>query len=89
MNKKRTLNPETGSSPMTGKVRKQRRPNGNNKTYIIYFIVAVVLLSFISFGNSSCNVYKFHDIATTDHDHLRVIDQGSGIAFFNIDKRNL
>ena len=51
---------------MTGKVRKQRRPNSSNKAYIIYFIVAVVLLSFISFGNSSCNVYKFRDIAIPD-----------------------
>ncbi len=46
---------------MTGKVRKQ-----SNKAYIIYFIVAVVLLSVISFGNSSCNVYKFRDIAIPD-----------------------
>ncbi|HZI54419.1 MAG TPA: LptE family protein [Chitinophagaceae bacterium] len=66
MNKKRNRDLETGSLLIRGKDRKQETRNSSNKDYIIYFIVAVVVLSFISFSNSSCNVYKFHDIAIPD-----------------------
>src|SRR5207342_1058572 len=41
-------------------------PNSNNIIYCFYFIVAAVVLSFISLGSSSCNVYKFRDIAIPD-----------------------
>lgn len=66
MNENRNRDLETGPLPTRGKSRKQETRNCSNKDYIIYFIVAVVVLSFISFSNSSCNIYKFHDIAIPD-----------------------
>jgi hypothetical protein len=57
---------ETALSPLKARRRPQGRYNGNNIVYYFYFIVVAVVLSFISLGNSSCNVYKFHDIAIPD-----------------------
>ena len=45
---------------------KYGRRNRNVKAYCFYCIAAILVLSFLSFGNSSCNVYKFHDIAIPD-----------------------
>jgi len=66
MNKKRNGNLETGPSPLNQKGRTREKRNSGNKAFYFYFIVAIVVLSFISFSNSSCNVYKFHDIAIPD-----------------------
>ena len=44
----------------------QTRFHGRIKAYCLYCIGAIVVLSFLATGNSSCNVYKFRDIAIPD-----------------------
>ncbi len=65
-NNKRNGKLETGLSPMSGKGRTQESGNSSIIAYCFYFILIVVVLFSISFGNSSCNVYKFRDIAIPD-----------------------
>ena len=66
MNKKTNGSRETGPSMLKSKNPKYGRRNRNIKAYCFYCIAAILVLSFLSFGNSSCNVYKFHDIAIPD-----------------------
>ena len=54
------------SSNLRGKERRTVKRIRNILAVLLYSFAVIAISFFLSFGNSSCNVYKFHDIAIPD-----------------------
>jgi len=57
---------QPNSSTLTMKDLRVGKRKSNARNVFLFGIAAIVLLMFLSFGNSSCSVYKFRDIAIPD-----------------------
>src|SRR4026209_1225331 len=66
MNDQSHENNPTNASRLTMKDRKVVKRKMNARNVLLFGIVTIALLLLLSFGNSSCNVYKFRDIAIPD-----------------------
>ena len=66
MNDQSNENRPTTSSRLTMKDRKVVKRKRNARNALLFGVAAMTILLLLSFGNSSCNVYKFRDIAIPD-----------------------
>ena len=66
MNKQSNENRHVTPALLKSKERRLVKRNRNPGTVYVYGVVTFAVLLFLSFCNSSCNVYKFHDIAIPD-----------------------
>ena len=66
MNDQSNENRPANSSRLTMKDLKVVNRKRNTRNALFFGIAAITILLLLSFGNSSCNVYKFRDIAIPD-----------------------
>ena len=66
MNDQSNENCPINSLRMTMRDRKVVKRKRNARNALLFGIAAMTILLLLSFGNSSCNVYKFRDIAIPD-----------------------